>query len=141
MCLLGGSSRCRLPAHLHLLFYAVVKATAQSVSVGDEILIVFVSRTILQGLQRLASAWQAVPIRQPPAPLSQAAAYALTASGPPLLYAVGGCHPDVLQCWDLTSEVVMQQVGEVGSHQDACNPDVLPYASCDSSLLLQHIST
>lgn len=48
------------------------------------------------GLQRLATAWQAVPIRQPPALLRQGAAYALT-EYPSLLYAAGGCHPDVLQ--------------------------------------------
>jgi hypothetical protein len=64
-----------------------------------------------QGLQRMAAAWQAVPIRQPPTPVRQAAAFALTSSGPPLLYAAGGCHPDLLQVWDLTSEHVMQQVG------------------------------
>jgi hypothetical protein len=67
-----------------------------------------------QGLQRMAAAWQAVPIRQPPTPVRQAAAFALTSSGPPLLYAAGGCHPDLLQVWDLTSEHVMQQVGVVG---------------------------
>jgi hypothetical protein len=48
------------------------------------------------GLQRLATAWQAVPLRQPPALLRQGAAYALT-EYPSLLYAAGGCHPDVLQ--------------------------------------------
>jgi hypothetical protein len=47
------------------------------------------------GLQRLATAWQAVPIRQPPALLRHGAAYALT-EYPSLLYAAGGCHPDVL---------------------------------------------
>jgi hypothetical protein len=58
----------------------------------------------------MAAAWQAVPIRQPPTPVRQAAAFALMSSGPPLLYAAGGCHPDLLQVWDLTSEHVMQQV-------------------------------
>jgi hypothetical protein len=48
------------------------------------------------GLQRLATAWQAVPMRAPGPLLRQGAAYALT-EYPSLLYACGGCQPDVLQ--------------------------------------------
>lgn len=63
------------------------------------------------GNQRLAAAWQAVPMRQPASPVSNSATYALSdATRQYWLYAAGGCHADVLQRWDLTSEMCAQQV-------------------------------
>jgi len=64
------------------------------------------------GNQRLAAAWQAVPMRQPAAPVPWSASYALAdATRQYWLYAAGGSHPDVLQRWDLHSEMCAQQVG------------------------------
>ena len=63
------------------------------------------------GNQRLATAWQAVPMRQPAAPVPWSACYALAdATRHYWLYAAGGSHPDVLQRWDLHSEMCAQQV-------------------------------
>lgn len=91
-----------------------------------------------QGLQRMAAAWQAVPIRQPPTPVRQGAAFALTYSGPPLLYAAGGCHPDLLQVWDLASEHVMQQVG--ASSARLALKRSRPLACCVSSVFFNNAS-
>lgn len=67
------------------------------------------------GNQRLAAAWQAVPMRQPAAPVPWNACYALAdAAAAYWLYAAGGSHPDVLQRWDLASEMCAQQVGQGG---------------------------
>lgn len=65
------------------------------------------------GNQRMATAWQAVPITQDPLPHLRPSAYALT-SAPYSLFAVGGSHPDVLHQWDLASEMCMYQVGGLG---------------------------
>eukprot|EP00879_Flechtneria_rotunda_P031613 GHRR01034550.1.p1 GENE.GHRR01034550.1~~GHRR01034550.1.p1 ORF type:complete len:399 (+),score=147.66 GHRR01034550.1:297-1493(+) len=95
-----------------------------------------------QGLQRMAAAWQAVPIRQPPTPVRQAATFAMS-EGPPLLFAVGGCHPDLIQCWDLISEQVMQQVPVRSSHSSSACPvavDRLSAAQSDPRLLLSSCS-
>lgn len=63
------------------------------------------------GNQRMAAAWQAVPMRQPASPVPWTASYALAdATRQYWLYAAGGSHPDVLQRWDLHSEMCAQQV-------------------------------
>eukprot|EP00879_Flechtneria_rotunda_P020171 GHRR01021212.1.p1 GENE.GHRR01021212.1~~GHRR01021212.1.p1 ORF type:complete len:362 (+),score=131.40 GHRR01021212.1:165-1088(+) len=90
----------------------------------------------------MAAAWQAVPIRQPPTPVRQAATFAMS-EGPPLLFAVGGCHPDLIQCWDLISEQVMQQVPVRSSHSSSACPvavDRLSAAQSDPRLLLSSCS-
>ncbi len=61
------------------------------------------------GNQRLASAWQGVPIHQPPLPTKRMAAFELCAPAA-ALFAVGGSHPDCVYRWDLTCEMCTHQV-------------------------------
>jgi WD40 repeat protein len=90
------------------------------------------------GQQRMATAFQAVPIHQPPMPCIRPAAYALAPSLA-ALYAAGGSHPDVVSRWDMVTEMSSHSIGVRTSSAAAGAPaavERLSTASEDPHLLL-----
>lgn len=81
------------------------------------------------GAQRIATAWQAVPLRQPPSPSPSPACFAL-GDAPYALYAAGGSHPDVLHRWDLLSEKCTHQVRGERCHPGDTSDDCMHSGLC-----------
>jgi regulator-associated protein of mTOR len=91
-----------------------------------------------RGNQRLATAWQAVEIHQPPVPLARPAAFELAPSMSSL-YAAGGSSPDVVQRWDLMTEMGCPAIHVRTSDEESSCPvavERLSAGSVEQSLLL-----
>jgi WD40 repeat protein len=100
------------------------------------------------GAQRMATAWQAVPVNQPLLPVNTPSVFEWSA---PLcsLFAAGGSHPSVVHRWDAQCELCIQQIpigaggsstGGSGRQQGEPHVQALALAQSDSNQLLTSCS-